>query len=253
MKKFVLISIAILMWAPSEGFSNQSFYSGHARGWHWYETKKKEPEALKEEKRMQVKALSPTEKVEAIRKDAEGKLHKAMLKPTEQNVKSYIIAQEKIADRSEVFSQVWQRVINKNPELDQTIKNPVTPTALQISRRENLEQKREKIKSLSNEYGLMFFFKGDCSYCKAFAPVVVNFANKYNWDVLPIQIGNVGLPEFPNAKQDNGIVERLGIASYPALIAVHPKSEKMIPLTFGFANESEIEDKVNVMVGSLNG
>ena len=63
-------------------------------------------------------AITATEEVDNIRKEAESKLHNAMIKPTEENVIEYIKTQEKIADRSEKFSEVWQKVIYKNPELD---------------------------------------------------------------------------------------------------------------------------------------
>ena len=68
-----------------------------------------------------------------------------MIKPTEENVIEYIKAQEKIADRSEKFSEVWQKVIYKNPELDRTLKHPVSYNALHISKEEVSKNKRQKI------------------------------------------------------------------------------------------------------------
>lgn len=256
MRGFVLISTAILMFVSQKGLCNQSFYKEHAKGWHWYETKLATPELVEPEERAKPvqkeerTAMTPTEKVAAIRKDAEGKLHKAMILPTEENVISYIKAQEEVADRSQKFSEVWERVVYKNPGIDRTLKHPVSSDALRIARKEELEHKRAKIRDLRNEYGLMYFFKGDCKYCQGFASVVKGFAEFYNWEVMPIQIGDVGLKEFPNAKKNNGTAENLGITGVPALIAVEPRTKKMIPLAYGYVKEGEIENRVNALVGS---
>ncbi len=55
------------------------------------------------------------------------------------------------------------------------------------------------------------------------------------------------LSEFPNAKQNNGIAERLQIAHVPALIALHPKSGQLLPLAYGLTSESEIENRVEML------
>lgn len=228
--------LLIILLITGQGFCDQPFYKTHARGWHWYEQKQKDEEIA-----------SPTEQVESLRQDTESKLHKALLYPTTENVSAYIKAQEKVANKSEAFSNVWQKVIYTNPELDRTLQHPVSNNALHIARAEDLTQKRQKIRSLSKEYGLMYFFRGDCKYCQGFSSVVQNFAKFYNWTVMPIQIGGIASAEFPNAKKNNGIAENLGISKVPALIAVHPKTRKIVPLAFGYISESEIEDRVNVL------
>ena len=246
-------AIYVSVMSACDLHANQSFYKDHAKGWHWYEKKAAdeiELEKVKKPASIITPSQTPTEKVAAIRKDAEEKLNKALISPTEKNVASYIIAQEKIGDRSEKFSEIWQKVIFKNPSLDRTIKNPVSSNALHIARKDEIEQKRQKIRGLSKEYGLMYFFKGDCKGCQAFSSVVKNFASSYNWNLMPIQVGDVVSHEFPNAKKDNGAVERLGITHVPALIAVHPKTGDMIPLAFSYIAEDEIEDRVNALVGN---
>ena len=55
------------------------------------------------------------------------------------------------------------------------------------------------------------------------------------------------LPEFPNAKRDNGISKRLQIAHVPALIALHPKTGQLIPLAYGMISETEIEERLSLL------
>jgi len=220
--------------------ADAGFFEQKSRGWHWYEDGRKEIEG---------KDIAPTDQVEEIRRDVEAKLHTALITPTEDNVVNYIKAQRAIEDRSEKFANVWQRVVYTNPQLDITTKYPVSSNALQIFRADELVKKREKIKRISREYGLMFFFRGDCAYCKGFTPVVLEFAAKYNWYLMPVQIGDVPLEEIKDAKQDNSIAATLGILHVPALVAVHPKTKRVIPLAYGYISDGEIEDRVNVLLG----
>ena len=246
----VILIVSIVLGIASSGYCNESFYKSHARGWHWYERKISDEEDNKTNtnENKVVTTYNPTQEVENIRKEAESKLHNAMIRPTEKNVIEYIKAQEKIADRSEEFSKVWQKAIYKNPELDRTLKHPVSYNALHISKEETSKDKRQKISELSKEYGLMYFFRGDCKYCQGFSSVVKRFASKYEWDLMPVQIGEVPIEGFENAKKDNGVSARLGIKNVPALIAVHPKSGDMIPLAFGYIGDSEIEERVDALV-----
>ena len=112
------------------------------------------------------------------------------------------------------------------------------------------KNKRQKIREISKEYRLMYFFRGDCKHCQGFTSVVKRFASKYEWDVMPVQIGEVAIEGFKNAKRDDGVAKKLGIKVVPALIAVHSKSKDMIPLAFGGASESEIEERVDAYISS---
>ena len=101
--------------------------------------------------------------------------------------------------------------------------------------------------SLAQEYGLFFFFRKNCPYCHQFAPVVKRFSEKYGWSVLGISLDGGTLSEFPMAKQNNGIAERLQITHGPALIALHPKTGQLIPLAYGMISESEIEQRAELL------
>jgi conjugal transfer pilus assembly protein TraF len=98
-----------------------------------------------------------------------------------------------------------------------------------------------RFKRLASEYGLFFFFRKNCSYCHHFAPIVKRFADKYNWSVLGISLDGGTLSEFPHAKRDNGISARLGITHVPALIALHPKTKKLIPLAYGWFQKMKLK------------
>ena len=233
-----------------------SFFEKRAEGWHWYENRLRLNDR-KTDKRAEEKSSSgrspssssqtPTEKIEAQRKALETKLHTAILEPSDENLITYILAQKALMDQSQRFSEVWKKVVLNTPSLDETLIHPVDQNARHIYYDEQRNKLPKKIQALASEYGLFFFFRKNCSYCHHFAPIVKRFADKYNWSVLGISLDGGILSEFPHAKRDNGISARLGISHVPALIALHPKTKKLIPLAYGFVSENEIEERIELL------
>jgi conjugal transfer pilus assembly protein TraF len=191
---------------------------------------------------------TPTEKIESQRKALEQKLHAAIIEPTRENLIAYIIAQRALMDQSQRFSEEWKKVVMAIPSLDETLIHPTDQNARHIYYDERNKELSKRIKALAHDYGLFFFFRKNCSYCHHFAPIVKRFSQKYGWSVLAISMDGGPLrsvlPEFPDARQDNGISKRLQVAHVPALIAFHPKTKQLIPLAYGMTSESEIEERV---------
>lgn len=230
-----------------------SFFENHAEGWHWYqsqETGVRDQESGKKEEKKS--SQTPTQVIEEQRKELETKLHAAILEPTQANLMSYITAQKALMDQSQRFSEMWKQVVMTTPSLDETLTHPVDQNAQHIYYGEKNKELAGRIKALSAEYGLFFFFKGKCPYCHHFAPIVKHFAQKHGWSVLGISMDGGTLAEFPNARLNNGIAIRLQVAHVPALIAFHPKSDTMIPLAYGMVSESEIEERINLLTRTFD-
>jgi conjugal transfer pilus assembly protein TraF len=234
--------------------NSRSFFKKRAEGWHWYQSlsdNKIQESKTEEEKKgyglSPSSAQTPTEKIEAQRKQLETKLHTAILEPNRENIITYILAQKALMDQSQRFSEAWKRVVLTTPSLDETLVHPVNQNARHIYYDEQRRELSKKIQGLASEYGLFFFFRQNCPYCHHFAPIVKRFTDKYGWSALGVSLDGGSLPEFPHAKRDNGIVERLGIAHVPALIALHPQTGKLIPLAYGMVSENEIEERINLL------
>lgn len=231
-----------------------SFFERKAEGWHWYQDSDQCPVLSNQKKKVQKEsAQTPTQAIETQRKALETKLHAAIVEPTQENLMAYITAQKALMDQSQRFSEMWKQVVMTTPSLDETLQHPVDQNALHIYYAQQREALAKSIKKLASEYGLFFFFRKNCAYCHHFAPVVKRFSQKYGWSVLAISLDGGTLPEFPNAKQDNGIATRLQIAHVPALIALHPKSGQVIPLAYGMISESEIEQRVQILTRAQRG
>lgn len=231
-----------------------AFFERHAEGWHWYEEQRvpkieerKENSESPSGRSSPFSSSTPMEKIEAQRKELETKLHTAILEPNRDNIITYILAQKALMDQSERFSEAWKQVVLRTPSLDETLIHPVDQNARHIYYQERHQDITKRIKALAQDYGLFFFFKGECSYCHHFAPVVKHFAKKHGWSVLAVSLDGGTLAEFPRARKDNGMAARLQVSQVPALIAFHPSSGQMIPLAYGMVSESEIEERIELL------
>lgn len=232
---------------------SDAFFDRHAEGWHWYQSLN-DTKVDKEETKPELipPQQTPTQAIENQRKEIETKLHAAIIEPTRANIIAYIIAQKALMDQSQRFSESWQRVVMTTPSLDETLVHPVDQNARHIYYQQRNQEITRRIKALAQEYGLFFFFKGNCPYCHHFAPIVKHFAKKHGWSVFPISLDGSIIPEFPNAKRDNGIAARLQVSHVPALVAFRVRSGQMIPLAYGMVSESEIEERIDLLTRAFN-
>lgn len=233
-------------------FAEDSFYKRRAEGWHWYEERKiqkDKKEENRDEKGKQLKSVTPTQLLKLYRQELERKLHLAMLFPSLENMKAYQELQKDFMERSQLFSERWMQSIYLNPHLDFTSKYPINQIGRHTYIDEENKLKRAKLKALSSSYGFFFFFKGDCPYCHTFAPIVKRFAARYGWTVKAISLDGGKLKEYLKPLLDNGIAARLSITQVPALIAVNPKTQEMLPISYGITSEDEMEIRILTLIG----
>ncbi len=252
MRTFITLSF-LSFYLINPLFAEDNFYKRRAEGWHWYEKSKIPRDKKKNEQKnkefQSVKILTPTQLLKFYRQELERKLHLAMLFPTLENVKAYQEFQKDLMERSQLFSERWMQSIYLNPHLDFTSKYPIN----QIGRHSYIDEenkvKRAKLKTLSGSYGFFFFFKGGCPYCHTFAPIVKRFAARHGWTVKAISLDGGKLKEYPKPLLDNGIAERLSITQVPALIAINPKTQTMLPISYGITSEDEMETRILTFIG----
>lgn len=248
MKKLILGLVVLEFSCLAE----KPFLEDHERGWFWYEDSQQEDEKELEKgqnKTEQYPATAKLERYQAALKEARAN---AVMDPTPESVQKYQQMQKDMTEKAEKFSEIWMQNVYKNIELDATHSVPMFPQANRIYLAEKRREKVQKIKQLSQEYGLFFFFKKQCPYCEAFAPIVKLFSEKYNWEVLAISEFGEKLPMFERSVQDNGLAETWGVSSYPSLFAVNPKTGHVIPIANGMISVQEMEERIMALVGEEN-
>lgn len=216
------------------------FYDAHARGWHWYE---KNAEVKEEEVEKDFSALPPLEAIKAIKIDLDTKRAKALLAPTEQNVYDYIKTQEIWANKAEQFSKTWQWVITQHPELNYNLQHPTSELAKRVAQEEKSKGVNEAITYIKEHFGLFYFYRSDCAYCEKFSPILKAFGERYQLQILAISLDGKPNSVFKTFRADNGIAQKWGVQHVPALFAISPEDEQVIPIAFGLISQNDLEQR----------
>jgi conjugal transfer pilus assembly protein TraF len=251
----VLLIMPALLFATSvsagrEPVERGGYFEDRARGWFWYE---RLPEAPKQGDRTspQPAAVTPGQDPQAVLKAYQKRLEDAkalaVMDPTPANVKRYMALQQEAMNRAGVFADTWRRVVWSTPELDATLRAPVNRIGLEVRKNENREARDGVIADLARTDGMFWFFRQDCPYCHAQAPILRRFAERYGIDVVPISLDGGLVPEFPNARRDVGWAEALGVTHTPALFMVNPRTREIVPVGFGVLTEEDLKDRIYVV------
>lgn len=188
-----------------------------------------------------------------LREDVERKRALAIIQPTPQNLKTYIIAQEALMDRASVFSDVWRRVIWANPELNYQLRNPANNAAITVHDTWQAQAQHETLAGLAREWGLFFFFRSDCPYCHRLAPTLKWLSEQYGIAVFPISLDGGGLPEFPGPVRDNGMAAALGVSVVPLVVLGNVRDRRLLPIGSGVLSAQEIVERIHILTQTRPG
>lgn len=188
-----------------------------------------------------------------LREDAERKRALAIVKPTPENLKSYIVAQEALMDRASVFSDVWRRVIWANPELNYQLRNPSNNAAIQVHDAQRALKETETLAGIVKEWGIFFIFRSDCPYCHRMAPTLKFLSEQYGIVVFPVSLDGGGLPEYPNPSRDNGMAASIGASVVPLMVLGNVKDHRLLPIGSGVLSAQEIVERIYILTQTRPG
>jgi len=244
--------------------SNTAFAMGdHCKvsnlGWHFYcDPEKEAEEEIKEEVKEELPqsvpvANSPEDYLarrDAVRKELQWKAARAILEPTNENIIDYIRTQrDKALNPSNVFTEKWKRALWTTPDLDYSLKRPVSTIGKQVWVDKQNIVKAKSIHKLNERYGVFFFYQSTCIYCQRYAPILREFANKHGVKVMAVTLDGGILSAFPDSVQDSGQSMKFGIAGkpVPATILFDKESKRIIPVGFGLMAMDELENRIYMM------
>ena len=169
----------------------------------------------------------------------------AVMNPTDSNLLAYMRYQRFVMDKSELFSERWQRLVWTVPELDYGLTGRPT-NAMAIGAFDEQQQARQAqvVRGLASTHGLLFIFRSDCPYCHRFAPILKRFEQEFGMTVFPVSLDGGGLPEYPNPQLDNGIAARLNASVVPALYLTAPSKREIRPVGFGVMAMTELLERI---------
>lgn len=259
-----LAGVAVPVLAQSRGATtdgvertdaSDDFYCAERRLGQWFYCSKPMPA----EQERQVSAgpqRSSVERMAAITRQLDELKAKAILDPTEENVIAYVRFQREQLDRASTFSDTWQRALWQNPDLDYTLQRPVST----VGKRAWLDNRRADrdavLASLSQRYGLFYFYAQSCGACDLFSPILRSVADSHRMAVMAVSMDGGPSRDFPNYVVDAGQRARMGIPGNetPALVLFDTATKRTIPVGYGILSADEIMDRIfaltNTRVGS---
>ena len=75
------------------------------------------------------------------------------------------------------------------------------------------------------------------------APILRQFANQYGIKVMAVSLDNGPMEGFPDALPNNGVAEKLGVTTVPAVFVMDTQSKTFTPVGFGVMSQTELENR----------
>jgi conjugal transfer pilus assembly protein TraF len=232
-----------------------TYWNDRWRGWHFYEAPQLEPEPQQETPPRAAGNAAPAPQrpvelvdFERMQKALEDSRNIAIMRPTEANVRRYMALEMQVISRASYFADVARRVAWATPSLDPTLHGrPVNATALEVFERQQQTERAGTVATLGRDHVLFFFYRSDCPYCHAFAPILKGFEARHGIQVMAVGLDGGLLPAFPDARQDNGIAAALQVSQVPAVFLAQPASGTITPIGFGVLSESQLLERIAVV------
>lgn len=219
-----------------------TYWRQHREGWFWY----RDPLPPKPH------PPSPTPKkprdladFESLQQRLEELKRVAVMNPTDANLLAYMRFQRRVMDKSQVFADRWQRLVWSAPDLDYGLSGrPTNAMAINVFDDQQRDRDTQTVRTLAATHGLIFVFRSDCPFCHRFAPILKRFEQEVGMTVLAISLDGGTLPDYPDARPDNGMAARLNATAVPALYLTAPARREIRPVGFGLMSMSDLLERV---------
>lgn len=244
-------------YPSSMGYSSVWTCNGQGR-FSWYcEDEPASPKADNEPnaspKPKETREEQAVKELDKIRKDLDAKRALSVVHPTPENVKAYMAAQQVEIERAAYYADVWRRVLWQNAELNLGLRNPMNNSAIKVKNRERDKVEIDTMTTLAKEWGIFFFFKGDCPYCKHMVPALQWLTRSYDMTILPISMDGSAIEGLPPPVQDNGLAKKLGVEAVPLFVLGNVKTGKMVIIGSGVLSLQDFVERIYVLTQTKPG
>ena len=246
---FILAGLLSLLPAlPAEAREWRSWCGAEASsplGWHFY-CDRDEAEDEEPQTGQAPKTASARERILATREALEEARARAVLEPTQDNVKAYLRLQQEALQNAAAFSDAFRRAVWSNPALDYTLRRPVGALAKRLWTEERRAERDATLARLGERYGLIYLGSEKCPGCRVFGPLLRAFALRHGLEVLAVSMTGGPLDGWPEAVADKGRAARLGIEApvLPALILYDTRTRRAIPVSYGVVAEDQLAERI---------
>jgi conjugal transfer pilus assembly protein TraF len=233
--------------------AQDSFYCQERKLGYWFYCAK--PKAEKPQKEDLQQPQTATEQLDAITTTLRELKAKAILEPTPANVTAYIRFQREQLDRASLFSDVWQRAIWQDPELDYTLQRPVSTLGKRQWQDSRSAERDAAMTQLSQRYGLFYFFAHSCAACEVMSPIVQGVASRWTITVRAISTDGGPSRHFPGYTVETNQRTRMGLEPKitPAVVLWDALKNQPIPIGYGVMSADELQDRIFLLTSKEAG
>lgn len=239
---------------PAKADATNALYCEERRLGYWFYCVKPAPEPASPQPQAAPPATASAE-LEAITATLRDLRAQAILHPTPENVTSYIRFQREQLDRASLFSDVWQRALWQQADLDYTLERPVGALAKRQWQDARAASRDSVMAQLSQRYGLFYFFAQTCGACEVMSPIVKSVADRWQITVRAISTDGGPSRHFPDYAVENGQRPRMGLepAITPALVLWDSILNRPIPIGYGVLSADELQDRIYLLTSKEAG
>ncbi|WP_295449905.1 conjugal transfer protein TraF [uncultured Thiodictyon sp.] len=258
------MGLSVLLAATTVQTAPNPFYGGKRQGWFWYESPPPAPPPPVEPAETapapspsppaptppQVRAPAGPAPLSAqwFRENLGRYRDAAIDNPSPQNVQLYFYLQRVAMDKSSQFAKVSERVVQGDPNLDEVTQRPTATFGANLANRQGGLARDAVLKKVAGMASLWFFFRSDCPYCEAQAPLLQLLEKEYGFAIVAISLDGAPLPSgrFPNFQIDRGQGQALGVTSTPATFLARPEIPALAPLAQGLLALAQLQERIVV-------
>lgn len=231
------------------------YWSDAWRGWHFYEPADDDDASERAQRRRPSppparnvqKPIQPPELAafEQLQLELEVARKVAVITSSETNVRRYMELEAAVVARASKFADVAQRVAWSDPQLDPSLQGrPVNTRALEVFEQKRLTDSSRAIGELGRDHVLLFFFRSDCPYCHAFAPILLAVQARHGIRIEAVSMDGGSIPGFHQARMDNGISNALRVGQVPAVYLAQPSTGTITPIGFGVLSQAQLVERI---------
>ncbi len=258
--------LVVLTAGPTFAAPAGGFYARDAEGWFWYREppvpvpieappNAESPPASGETDPFDRPPSEPVAEVSPgpaplsaqwFREHLDAYRDRAIDDPSPENVAVYLHLQRIAMDKSSRFARVSERVVQSDPVLDEITRRPTANFGANLADKQASAAGDALLERLAGETALWFFFRSDCSFCDAQAPLLEALAQRYGFAVLAVSLDGAGLQDgtFPAFDIDRGQAEALGVISTPAMFLARPDQGAVAPIAQGLLSLAQLRERI---------
>jgi len=230
------------------GDGTDTFYCEERRLGYWFYCAR--PEQVEDDTNAaEPPTSSAVEQLDAITTELRELKARAIIEPTPANVTAYIRFQRRQLDQAALFSDVWQRAIWQDPELDYTLQRPVSTLGKRQWQDARKAERDAAMRSLSQRYGLFYFFAQSCGACEVMSPIVRSVTATWNITVRAISTDGGPSKQFPDYTVETNQRARMGLEPKvtPAVVLWDAQNRRAIPIGYGVMSADELQDRIYLL------